>query len=103
MRDPFTSGHQRRFAELAPAITQLLGWLDERVGEMQVAAFLHDVNKVVVPAEILAPVEFGVAVLASVFNAVGGYPGPQAYVDGMTAAVASPSASRMAPPDPTAA
>ena len=30
---------------------------------------------------------FGVAVLASVFSAVGGYVSPQAFVDGMTAAV----------------
>ena len=30
---------------------------------------------------------FGVAVLASVFSAVGGYASPQAFVDGMTAAV----------------
>ena len=30
---------------------------------------------------------FGVAVLASVFSAVGGYMSPQSFVDGMTAAV----------------
>jgi MFS family permease len=30
---------------------------------------------------------FGVAVLASVFSSVGGYASPQAFVDGMTAAV----------------
>jgi PAS domain S-box-containing protein len=54
IRDPYTSGHQRRVAELAMRIAQLLGWPEERVGDMQVAAMLHDVGKVVVPAEILA-------------------------------------------------
>lgn len=53
MRDPYTSGHQRRVAELALAIAQMLGWAEERVSDVQVAALLHDVGKVVVPAEIL--------------------------------------------------
>jgi len=53
MRDPYTSGHQRRVAELAMRIAQLLGWSEERVGDVQIAALLHDVGKVVVPAEIL--------------------------------------------------
>jgi PAS domain S-box-containing protein/putative nucleotidyltransferase with HDIG domain len=53
MRDPYTSGHQRRVAELAVSIAQLLGWPEERVDDVQVAALLHDIGKVVVPAEIL--------------------------------------------------
>ena len=53
MRDPYTSGHQRRVAELAVSIAQLLGWPEERVGDVQVAALLHDVGKVAVPSEIL--------------------------------------------------
>ena len=54
MRDPYTSGHQRRVAELAVSIAQLLGWPEERVDDVQVAALLHDIGKVVVPTEILS-------------------------------------------------
>ena len=54
MRDPYTSGHQRRVAELAVGIAQLLGWPEERVDDVQVAALLHDIGKVVVPTEILS-------------------------------------------------
>jgi putative nucleotidyltransferase with HDIG domain/PAS domain S-box-containing protein len=54
MRDPYTSGHQRRVAELAVRIAQLLGWPEERTDDVQVAALLHDIGKVVVPSEILS-------------------------------------------------
>jgi len=53
IRDPYTSGHQRRVAELTMRIAQLLGWPEERVGDLQIAALLHDVGKVVISAEIL--------------------------------------------------
>jgi PAS domain S-box-containing protein len=54
MRDPYTSSHMRRVAELTLKIGQLLGWPEERVGDLHVAALLHDVGKVVAPAEILS-------------------------------------------------
>ncbi|MFA4965980.1 MAG: HD domain-containing phosphohydrolase, partial [Thermoleophilia bacterium] len=54
MRDPYTAGHQQRVGELSQAIATALGWSDERIETVHVAALLHDVGKVVVPAEILA-------------------------------------------------
>jgi PAS domain S-box-containing protein/putative nucleotidyltransferase with HDIG domain len=54
MRDPYTAGHQRRVAQLACAITRELGYSEEQVEGMRVIGFLHDVGKIVVPAEILS-------------------------------------------------
>lgn len=54
MRDPYTAGHQRRVAALALAIADKLGLGPEDAGYLEVAAHLHDVGKVSVPAEILS-------------------------------------------------
>jgi PAS domain S-box-containing protein/putative nucleotidyltransferase with HDIG domain len=54
LRDPYTAGHQRRVAQLAGAIALRLGWDERRSQLLDTAARLHDVGKVVVPAEILA-------------------------------------------------
>ena len=53
MRDPYTAGHQHRVAELSVEIGQLLGWDDKRVEDVRIAGLLHDIGKVIVPAEIL--------------------------------------------------
>jgi PAS domain S-box-containing protein/putative nucleotidyltransferase with HDIG domain len=53
-RDPYTAGHERRVSELAVAISRELGFDEERVEHVRVAAMLHDVGKISVPAEILA-------------------------------------------------
>ena len=53
LRDPYTAGHQRRVAQLAGAIATELGWDSARVETLWTAALLHDVGKIVVPAEIL--------------------------------------------------
>jgi len=53
LRDPYTAGHQRRVAELVGAIAAGLGWDEARIETLQTAALLHDIGKVVVPAEIL--------------------------------------------------
>ncbi len=53
LRDPYTAGHQRRVAELVVAIAAELGWDEARVEMLETAALLHDVGKIVVPAEIL--------------------------------------------------
>ena len=64
VRDPYTAGHQRRVAELASAIAGEMGMSDAEVAEIRVAALMHDVGKISVPAEILSrpraltPVEF---------------------------------------------
>ena len=54
LRDPYTAGHQRRVAELACAIGQELGWNEARLKSLRIAAVLHDIGKIVLPAEILA-------------------------------------------------
>jgi PAS domain S-box-containing protein/putative nucleotidyltransferase with HDIG domain len=54
LRDPYTAGHQRRVAELACAIALQLGFSDERTELLRTAALLHDVGKILVPAEILS-------------------------------------------------
>ena len=54
LRYPYTAGHQRRVAELAGAIAAELGWSEEQIETLRIAALLHDIGKIVVPAEILA-------------------------------------------------
>jgi PAS domain S-box-containing protein/putative nucleotidyltransferase with HDIG domain len=53
-RDPYTAGHQRRVAQLACAIAQELGLDADRIEGLRMAAIIHDVGKVYVPAEILS-------------------------------------------------
>lgn len=54
MRDPYTAGHQMRVAELAFKIAQQLGFSKEKSEGVRVMGMLHDIGKVVVPAEILS-------------------------------------------------
>ncbi len=54
LRDPYTAGHQRRVAELACAIALELGWDEVRLKSLRIAARLHDIGKIILPAEILA-------------------------------------------------
>ena len=54
MRDPYTAGHQRRVAELADAIAAELGWESGRLDTLHTAALLHDIDKIIVPTEILS-------------------------------------------------
>ena len=54
LRDPYTGGHQRRVAQLATAIAEQLGLADETVSRITIAAKLHDVGKLSIPAEILS-------------------------------------------------
>jgi PAS domain S-box-containing protein len=53
MRDPYTSGHQQRAANLAVAIAQALRWSDDETEGLYLASIVHDVGKVTIPAEIL--------------------------------------------------
>ncbi len=52
-RDPYTAGHQRRTAELARAIAQELGLPAEQIAGIHMAAVIHDIGKIHIPAEIL--------------------------------------------------
>jgi PAS domain S-box-containing protein/putative nucleotidyltransferase with HDIG domain len=53
-RDPYTAGHQRQVANLARAIAAELGLSLDRIEGIRVAAIIHDIGKVSVPAEILS-------------------------------------------------
>jgi HD-GYP domain-containing protein (c-di-GMP phosphodiesterase class II) len=54
LRDPYTSGHERRVGELAAAIGAELGLTEHQVTGLRVAGGVHDVGKIAVPAEILS-------------------------------------------------
>jgi PAS domain S-box-containing protein/putative nucleotidyltransferase with HDIG domain len=53
MRDPYTAGHQQRVANLAVAIAGEIGMDQERIGELRMAAVIHDIGKMSIPAEIV--------------------------------------------------
>jgi putative two-component system response regulator len=53
MRDPYTAGHQNRVSSLACAITNELGYNGARVEGIRMAAKIHDLGKITIPAEIL--------------------------------------------------
>lgn len=53
MRDPYTAGHQRRVSELAVAISRKLSLNEEQIEGLSLAASIHDVGKINVPAELL--------------------------------------------------
>ncbi len=80
-RDPYTSGHQQRVARLAVAVATELGMPSDDVKGLSIAAMVHDVGKIYVPAELLgrpgplsepetqlvrAHVEFGYEILRGV-------------------------------------
>jgi len=54
VRDPYTSGHQTRSAELAMAIAETMGLPREMKESVLMAASIHDIGKLSVPAEILS-------------------------------------------------
>jgi HD-GYP domain-containing protein (c-di-GMP phosphodiesterase class II) len=53
-RDPYTAGHQRRVTKLCRAIATIMGFSWERIQGFRMAAAIHDVGKIRVPAEILS-------------------------------------------------
>ncbi|MBF0563970.1 MAG: PAS domain S-box protein [Nitrospirae bacterium] len=54
MRDPYTAGHQRRVSALASVMAKQMGFSEDRIEGIKVMGFLHDIGKIVVPAEILS-------------------------------------------------
>ncbi len=54
LRDPYTAGHQRQVAQIAVAIARDLVLPDKEVQGIEVAATLHDIGKIAIPAEILS-------------------------------------------------
>ncbi len=53
-RDPHTAGHERRVTRLACAIAREMNVTEEHVEAIRMAANLHDIGKIYVPAEILS-------------------------------------------------
>jgi len=54
MRDPYTAGHQHRVAELTVAIAKELGYRDDHLEYLHMAAVIHDIGKIYVPSDILS-------------------------------------------------
>jgi PAS domain S-box-containing protein/putative nucleotidyltransferase with HDIG domain len=54
MRDPYTAGHQRRVASLAYAVAEEMGFESDRIEGLRIAATIHDIGKISIPAEILS-------------------------------------------------
>ena len=52
-RDLYTAGHQQRVGQLACAIAEELGLPEERIEVLRLAALVHDIGKLGVPADIL--------------------------------------------------
>jgi response regulator RpfG family c-di-GMP phosphodiesterase len=54
VRDPYTSGHQTRSADLSCAIAAELGLSQEKIEGIRMAGSIHDIGKLSIPAEILS-------------------------------------------------
>lgn len=53
IRDPYTSGHQRRVADLASAIAKHMRLSKERIRAVELAGILHDIGKIRIPTSVL--------------------------------------------------
>ncbi|MFW6160929.1 MAG: HD domain-containing phosphohydrolase, partial [Acidobacteriota bacterium] len=53
-RDPYTSGHQDRVAQLSVSIALELGLPREKVKGIKTASLIHDIGKIGIPTEILS-------------------------------------------------
>lgn len=64
MRDPYTSGHLSKVAKLSEAIAKEMGWDEDRVQGLRMAAMVHDIGKLAVPTDLLtkpsklSPIEY---------------------------------------------
>ncbi len=54
MRDPYTAGHEKRVGQIAAAIGAELGLDANRIEGLRVGGYVHDIGKIIVPAEILS-------------------------------------------------
>ena len=53
VRDPYTASHQRRVTQLCLAIAKEMGLSEKIINGLELAAAVHDIGKIHVPAEIL--------------------------------------------------
>jgi len=54
LRDPYTSGHERRVGIIAGDIARELGWSEVDAENLQLIGLVHDIGKIAIPAEILS-------------------------------------------------
>lgn len=54
MKDPYTSGHQQRVADLARSIAKEMGLSADQRDFIRTASAIHDIGKISIPAEILS-------------------------------------------------
>lgn len=57
VHDPDSIGHQRRVADLVGTLARRLQWSSEEVEAVELAALIHDIGMVSVPASVLGKVE----------------------------------------------
>lgn len=53
-RDPYTAGHQRRVSLLSCALAKEMNLSQDKIAALRMAAMVHDLGKISVPAEILS-------------------------------------------------
>lgn len=53
IRDPYTAGHQQNVARLAGLLAREMGLTGDTLTGLKLAASIHDIGKIAVPAEIL--------------------------------------------------
>lgn len=53
-RDPYTAGHEERVAQIAVQIADRLGIDEHQIIGIELAATIHDIGKIQIPAEILS-------------------------------------------------
>lgn len=54
LRDPYTSAHQEGVARIAVGIAEAMGLSTDQCQSVELAAHVHDIGKIVIPAEILS-------------------------------------------------
>lgn len=54
LRDPYTSGHERRVGVIAADIAAEMGWDEGRCKNLRLIGLVHDIGKIAIPAEILS-------------------------------------------------
>lgn len=54
IRDPYTSGHQKKVTTLSIAIAEELGLSNDKIEAISTAAIIHDIGKINIPPSILA-------------------------------------------------
>ncbi len=54
IKDPYTSGHQKRVALLVEAISKELGMNEEEIDTLKTIVMIHDIGKISIPVSILS-------------------------------------------------